>query len=561
MKRILLVGLDGASPYLVQAWRESLPNLDALIREGASGTLQSTIPPRSVPAWYSFVTGANPAKLGVFGFSQRRPATYDYTFANFSYCRARPFWEWLDSANVPCAVIHVPGTFPPRKLNGVMVSGWPMPLNRGNLIYTYPSWLSRKIDSGLPAPFEAVSPHSITPDNDELMLHERLRILQMHGDVAYRLLQEHEWQLALVVLSPLDRASHQFWRHIDVGHPHHDAKSAPNMNSALKHVYEATDKQLGRLLELIDDRDYVFVVSDHGFGPCHRSFYLNEWLLRNGYLVLQDERTAGSLSMGALFLARLTTPLFRLNDRSPLFRRLSGPLKKRAISNFVRDRYVRASGAGRVRLNHLPVDWTRTRAYCPDESSLYLNLRGRDPQGIVAPGQEASHLLDELEERLQDIRDPHTGQKVSVDVWRKENIYSGPFLREAPELTVTMDNYRTNVFAELGHGEIFDDKPLWSGNHTPEGLLIARGPDIRAGQQSDAEIVDLAPTILHLMNAPVPIDIDGSVIMDLFEPDSAYYLREVRFEDLPLHDGSTHDLSPDEETEVAKQLKDLGYIE
>ena len=121
VNRILIIGLDGASPYLVQRWQQSLPNLSRLMREGASGTLRSITPPRSVPAWYCFVTGMNPAKLDVFGFSQRRPGAYDYTFANFSYCQAPPFWEWLNREDITTGIVHVPGTFPPRALQGFML--------------------------------------------------------------------------------------------------------------------------------------------------------------------------------------------------------------------------------------------------------------------------------------------------------------------------------------------------------------------------------------------------------------------------------------------------------
>lgn len=560
MSRILIIGLDGASPHLVKRWQNDLPNLRHLMVKGTSGTLWSVIPPRSIPAWYCFVTGMNPAKLGVFGFSQRRPGTYDYTFANFSFCQAPPFWEWLNRCGIPTGILHVPGTFPPRPVDGFLVSGWPAPLNRGNLIFTYPSDLSREIDRFLGQPFEFISPKGIERDNEAEILPERLRILQMHGDVAEFVLKTRPWQIALVVFSPLDRASHQFWKHMDPTHPQHNPEQARKFGDALKRVYQASDEQVGRLLEILETGDWVFVVSDHGFGPTHRTFYLNEWLREQGYLVLRDEKRVGHVGWRTRLIGQLAAPLFWLNQASPTFRRLTGPFKKRALSNFLRDEYVRAKEHGLVRLNHLPVDWSRTRAYSPDESSLYLNLRGRDPQGIVEPGAEAARLLDEIETGLRSIRHPDTGKPVSVQIYRKEAIYSGPFLAEAPELLIAMDDYCTDVMAELGFGALFDTRPVRSANHTPEGLFIASGPGIPAGRTMDAGLMDIAPTVLHLAGVPVPEEADGQVLLDLFQEESEPRRRPIQREPAGLAQKAGEAYTEEELAQVEKQLRDLGYL-
>lgn len=560
MNRILIIGLDGASPHLVRQWQDDLPNLRRLMTEGTSGILWSVIPPRSIPAWYCFATGMNPAKLGVFGFSQRRPGTYDYTFANFSFCQAPSFWEWLNRYGITTAVIHMPGTFPPRPVQGFLLSGWPAPLNRGNLIYTHPPELSREVDRFLGRPFEFVSPKPIERENDAEMLAERLRVLLMHGDVAARLLESRPWQVALVVFSPLDRASHQFWKHMDPTHPQHDPKQAERFSDALKRLYQASDEQVGRLLGILDTGDWVFVVSDHGFGPTYRTFYLNEWLREQGYLVLKDEEQIGRVNWRTRLVGRLSAPLFWLNQASPAFRRLIAPLKKRALSNFLRDEYVRMKEQGLVRLNHLPVDWGRTRAYCPDEASLYLNLQGRDPEGVVQPGEEAECLLTEIEEGLRHIPDPATGRPVPVRLFRKEEIYNGPFLQDAPDLIVVMDNYQTEVMAELGFGDLFNPNPIRSGTHTPEGLFIAWGPGIPAGKQMDAGLMDIAPTVLHLLGVPVPEEADGRVLLDLFSDNAEPGRRPVARE-AALGGQIVEQAYTDEEMEqIERQLRDLGYL-
>jgi len=442
----------------------------------------------------------------------------------------------------------------------VIVSGWPAPLNRGNLTYTYPPELSREIDHRLGQPFEFASQKPMRTDNDGEMLAERLRILQMHGDVGRHVLSRYDWQVGIIVLSPVDRASHQFWRHMDPDHPAHDALLAEQFGHALKKIYQAADEEVGLLLELLDADDTVFVVSDHGFGPAYRVFYLNEWLQRQGYLLLKDETGVGRVGWRTRLIARLSTPLFWLNKVSPAFRRLAAPLKKRALSNLIRDEYVRAKERGLVRINHSPVDWSHTRAYCPDEASLYLNLRGRDPQGIVEPGAEAQALLEEIIAGLQNIPDPETDQPVPVTVHRKEEVYSGPFLKDAPELIVAMDNYTTEVMAELGSGALFVPSDFRSGTHTLEGLFIAKGPGIPAGGRMDARLIDIAPTVEYLTGAPVPEEADGRVLLDLMERDPALRQRPVRYQPAGI-DIARGEVYPEEEQAlIEKQLRDLGYL-
>lgn len=558
--RILIIGLDGASPYLVEQWQRHLPSLAQLKQTGASGTLTGILPPRSVPAWYCFAAGMNPAKLGVFGFSQRLPGTYDYTFANLSFCQAPPFWQWLNERGVKTAVLHVPGTFPPHPVDGALVSGWPAPRNQGNLTYTHPPALSREIDQALGQPFEFLSEIPMRLDNDAEMLAERIRLIKMHGDVAHNILSQKPWQVGVVVLSPVDRASHQFWRHMDPSHPAHDPAAAVRFKDALLRVYRAADAEVGRLLSMLNENDTVFIISDHGFGPAYRTFYLNEWLRQEGYLVLQEAKKAGEVSWRTRLIGALTKPLFKLNHISPTFRHLADPFKKRALSNFIRDEYVRAKEEGLVRLNHAPVDWSRTRAYCPDESSLYLNLEGRDPQGIVTPGPEADALLTEIMKRLRQIPDPKTGHSIPVTLHRKEDIYSGPFLLDAPELLVAMDNYTTEVMAEMGSETLFAPNKARNGTHTLDGIFIAQGPGIRAGQTINANLVDIAPTAVHLAGVPIPEETDGEVLLRMYTETAVARQREIKWASTYLNDKDSQILTEEEQAQIEKQLRDLGYL-
>jgi len=561
VNRTLVIGLDGASYHLVERWKDDLPNLGRLMENGTSGILRSVLPPRSIPAWYCFATGMNPAKLGVFGFSQRRPGTYDYTFANSTYCQMPMFWEWAGQYGVKSGIILVPGTYPPRPTNGFLVSGWPAPINRGKLIYTDPADLSGEIDTVLGAPLEFASSQALDPQHDAEMASELSRLVQMHTTAAEHLLQTRDWQLGVVVLAPLDRASHQFWRHMDPGHPQHDELLVDRYGDALRASYVEHDASVGRLLATVDDDDSVFVVSDHGFGPARRSFYINEWLRQQGYLVLRDGTPVGQASWRTKLVGQLAAPLFKLNSSSETFRRLTEPFKRRLLANALRDRFVRAKHGGRVRLNHLPVDWQHTRAYSPDESSLCLNLRGRDPQGVVEPGEEARILLHEIIEGLTSITDPQTGGSLSVRSYLKEDIYAGPHLVSAPELTLVVDDFNTMVMAELGSGTLFDEDINWSGTHNQDGLFVASGPSIVDGIRIDLDLVDIAPTILHLAGLPIPAESDGEVRSEVFRHDSSAFLQPVNGAPVTSFTQPNKLLSAEAQAEVEQQLRRLGYLE
>ncbi len=561
VSRVLIVGLDGASPRLLHRWRDRLPNLNRLMSDGASGVLESILPPRSIPAWYCFATGMNPAKIGVFGFSQRRPGTYDYTFANLTFCRAPTLWDWLGQFGMRTVIVHVPGTYPPPRTNGLFVSGWPAPKNRGALVYANPPELSRELDGLLGRPFEFLSDLPMRLDNDREVLAERIRITRMHGEVGYRLLSRGDWQVGAVVFSPIDRASHQFWRHIDAAHPLHDPRLAKELGDALYQVYQAADDEIGRLLTLLSPEDYVLVVSDHGFGPAHRVFYLNEWLRSQGLLVLKEDSSATRMTRRSAVTGRLSVPLFWLNSNSGLFRRLAAPFKKRALSNLLRDDYVRRRNQGLVRINHMPVDWSRTVAYCPDEGSLYLNLQGRDPEGIVQAGPEAADILGRIEAGLREIADPETGRPVKVETWRKESIYSGPYLEDAPDLLIALDDCHTEVMAEMGAGSWFAPAGARNGTHDRDGVIIAHGPAVVRREDVRAGLMDIAPTVYHLMGTPMPDECDGRVLLDLFAHDSPVNQRKVqRAQPEAAGTASGEVYSDSELDQVEKQLRDLGYL-
>jgi predicted AlkP superfamily phosphohydrolase/phosphomutase len=327
----------------------------------------------------------------------------------------------------------------------------------------------------------------------------------------------------------------------------------------IKSFYQAGDVAVGQLLEGIGEETTVFVMSDHGFGPLDRRFFLNNWLIEQGYLKLlpvekQPRRTQRRLA------GRLAAPVFWLNRRSRQVRWLLAPLKRGQFADRLKRDYLSSQAV--LPFMHAPVDWEGTRAYCFAPELLAINLGGREPMGIVSPGEEFERLRQELMERLDGIVDPSTGTPIRIRTSRWEDIYTGEKGDPAPDIILSsMDDGRCLPRAALYPGSLFDDSPTRSGNHRPDGLLIAWGKHVREGGPVEANLMDLAPTILHLLDLPVPQDMDGQVMKHLLQPESPPARAPIRSGPPATRQRQAYQWNQEELDEVEERLRGLGYID
>jgi predicted AlkP superfamily phosphohydrolase/phosphomutase len=362
----------------------------------------------------------------------------------------------------------------------------------------------------------------------------------------------------------IDTVQHYFWQYMDPRHHYYDPAAVPRFGDAVFRVYQRLDDAVGQLLTKTSGDTSVFVVSDHGGGPTSdRVVYLNRYLAQLGLLYYRQDKSSALKKLGKKMVSGSYTLLRSvLSSRQKSFLAYKLPaLRKRFETAFT---------------SFSQIDWTRTKAYCSEvlasPPSIWINLKGVKPSGIVERG-EYEPLLKLISDKLKELKDPRTNEPVIKRIFRREEIFNGPFTPEAADLILDWwetSNFSTSPsFAEHTAEpavEIRERKPAteaeWGGTHRRDGILIAQGKPFKKGVRiHGARLIDMAPTILHLMGQPVPEDMDGRVLQDLFEP--------AFIEQNPVRAGGAAEAeggqgaqySAEEAAIVEERLKALGYIE
>ena len=542
--KLLIVGLDGATLDLIRPWAADgqLPALAQLMQSGVTGTLESTLPPVTSPAWPTFMTGKNPGRHGVFDFIRPRAGTFE--MVNASQIDGRLLWEILSEAGYSVGVLNVPITYPPRKVNGYVVPGLLAP-DQG--LTTHPPDVLK--------PYRAeLGRYRITPDvqysasNVDAFIADLHDLIDTQLRYALRLMRDTPTDVLMMHFLASDNASHALWRYMDATHPRYDPALAPKYGDALLKVYQHLDSAIQSLISNLQPPDTnVVVMSDHGFGPLHRTVNLNILFLETGLMRLKPR--ALTRLRYALFKRGLTPKsAYRLLERIGLHNltaRVSRQARNQVMSKF---------------LSFEDVDWTRTLAYSMGHvGQVYLNLKGREPDGIVDPG-DYDAARRKVIDVLSALRDPDTGRPLVDRIIPREEAASGPYLDRAPDLHLVLDGYRTIAFPLFAtDGRVVTQQIRGdSGCHRLHGVFIGSGPAFAQASIDGARLIDLAPTILHLLGVPVPTDMDGRVLSDALAPHLR--ARAVQTAEAAARKTDQVELTDEEQAEVEERLRALGYL-
>lgn len=483
-KKVAIIGLDCAAPQLVfDRWIGQLPNIRRLMDTGVYGELESIIPPITVPAWTSMMTSKDPGELGFYGFRNRKDYTYDgLSFANSLAVKKDTVWDILSRNGKKSILIGVPQTYPPKPINGCMVSCFLTPSTKSQ--YTYPPELKNEIESV--ANGYMLDVDNFRSENKQQTVDDIFRMTKKRFAVARHMINSKEWDFFMMVEMGMDRIHHGFWKYFDEKHRKYEPGSP--FNKVILDYYKYIDEEIGSILSLLDDNTTVMVVSDHGAKRMDGGICINEWLIREGYLVLEH-------------MPKTITPV-----------------------------------------NKVKIQWEKTRVWGDGGyyGRLFLNVKGREPQGIIEPN-DYEKVRDELIAKLEALGD-ECGKSIGTKVYKPQKLY-----RECngipPDLIVIFGDLYWRSVGSVGYNSIYtfeNDTGPDDANHAQHGIFIMNSlGDNNGGRRlSNLHITDIAPSILNKFNIEVPKDMSGNIIR--FEND--VYNRE-------------------EEEEIRKRLEALGYIE
>ena len=521
--RALVLGLDGVPWDRLRDWADAgeLPNFAALIEEGAAGPLESTKPANTALAWPSIATGVWPDKHGVYAFHQLG-ANYRHRVNTGADVSRPALWEMVS----PSVAVNVPMTYPATPIDGTMVTGMMTPSKADR--FTHPPEFADELDREVPD-------YQIGLDWNEYRNRpaEFPDVLSSLVDARRKLMTNllaDDWRLFFFVYTAPDRLQHLIWE-----------------EGVMLDHYRQLDAVLGDAREAAAEAGAtLFVVSDHGFGPIEKYVHANRVLANAGYLTPKDDAgTRGTLSRVGLTKEHLFELLSRVGlDPDALARRLPRSLV---------DRLAAGIPGENVRYD---VAYDETKAFVHAQGNLYVNDTERFAEGVVAPA-EVQSLKDELTSVLTDVRDPETGEAVLM-VHDGDDLF--PTDDSSPDLVVEP---REGYYVKPSlAAETFTDPGTHAADHRPEGIFLAEGPDVEAGATpTDATVVDVAPTVLHGIDAAVPADADGRVLDEIFDPDSPTATRAVRTTDYARSGGALAETDEEDFSDVEERLRGLGYVE
>lgn len=547
-KRLIIIGLDGATFDLIIPWMKEgrLPTFKRLMEGGVFGTLASTRPPLTCPAWPAFMTGKNPGKFGVADFildGEGGPRV-----ANLIDIMGEPFWDTAGREDRRSIIINVPVTYPPRIVNGILFSGMLTPPGQ-------PCWSSEEIFIEVTkavgeyvADLDIMTLSSLDRQGSLAKFYEQM---DTRVQIMMYVKERYPFDLLFSVFKETDIACHRLW----------------HKPGEILRVYERIDAYLERF---IDDQHNFFVVSDHGFGAFTKGIRINQYFLELGIV---NRRSAGSedgITHGSTHIQRLRfgaggDRIYNLLGQAMHMFLMLGitraeikkGLKKIGLYGAMKQ------GLPNIMKRMLPpakytVDRTHSKAFLQSSrtSSVIIN-RSFYPMDARS---EYERFREYLRQKLLEMRDPATGRGVIKQVFKREEIYKGEYIDRLPDLYIEAED---GYLIRSDLGETIFEFPVPKSSHDARGVFIGFGPDIAKGKRIEGRtIMDPAPTFLHLLDIAIPEDMDGSVLREIFREGSEPFQRQVKYAPPRKIDASAwvHKEAGDDET-IEERLRALGYMD
>lgn len=510
--KVAIVVLDGGTWNLLYPWikKNRLPNFSKIIKRGVYGNLRSVIPPITIPAIPAFYTGKNPGKIGLYGFTKDN-ASLVSSFDIKDKC----IWDFLGELELKSALINLPLTYPPKKVNGILITGYPTPSY--DKTYTYPSSLSERLDF----PGDIVSNERFYVKDIDNLADEQIEITRKRFDIAKRLVGESDYQFSILFIKGTDVLQHVIW---------------DKQEDILKY-YEFLDKIIKEWIDLNKGANF-FIISDHGFDACPSyKFHLNTWLKNEGCLEYKKGQTDKYIQF-----------MYRQGRRFL-------PLRiKHSFSKKIRKETPKGEEVPLLNM-------CKTTAF-RDGFGIRLNVSNKD---------EYKRKREEIINKLKKLS--HENTLVIKEIHKREDVYSGPFISDIPDIVFLLNEnyiasppYKNCLFSSIDKELHFQGAPRTGTHHSSiHGIFIAFGPDVKVGKQIDtACLIDITPTILNMFNIPIPSDIDGKVLNGIFKSESELSTRKVVYQNVRKINRRVSlkkAYNREDKEKIKKSLRNLGYID
>ncbi len=455
--KILVIGLDCAAPELLFGDKR-LQNFRRLMDNGCFGRLESVIPPITVPAWMCLSTSQDPGSLGVYGFRNRTDHSYGgLGFVNSQSIQEFAIWDQVAREGKKASIIGVPPSYPPRKVSGLCVGCFLTPDTQKNL-YTFPASAQVAIEK-LVGDYP-VDVKEFRTDRKEWLRNEIYSMSRKHFEVVRHFLRNSQWDYFQFVEIGLDRIHHGFWNFHDPQHIQYEPGNP--YQEVIRDYYRYLDEELGKILDLLNEDTIVLVVSDHGAQRLDGGFCVNEWLVRQGLLVLNH-------------YPKEVTPFAKLD-----------------------------------------VNWEKTKVWSEGGyyARVFFNVRDREPSGMIDKVYYGT-FRDEIKARFEATVD-NKGKPMGTLVFRPEEIYK-TVRNVAPDLVVHFGGLYWRSIGGVGYPSIHiqeNDTGPDACNHAQFGAFILSAPNNpRRGEFQGAHLLDIAPTLLKLGKYDLPGSMQGGVLV------------------------------------------------
>ncbi len=445
MRKVFILGLDSAPPKTIyEGYGIELSHLKDVLNESSRWLMRTCYPPITIPAWIVMFTGKEPGELGIYGFRHRRPGNVGHSYiVNSKFIRTPTLWDTVGSAGGRVGVFGVPPTYPPKPVKGFLITDFMTPGPETQ--YAFPPWLKHEIEGKFG---RIVFDVKFRREDKVGVRNDIFRMTEQHMRIVEYLLRKKVWDLFIYVEIGVDRIHHAFWKYFDVSHPKHTYDET--LSKVIPDYYRLLDSWFGRIIRTLPKDTIIIIVSDHGVKPMAGAFAINEWLISEGYLKLKVE------------------------------------VKKPCTD-----------------LSEDMIDWSKTIAWGWGGyySRIFVNLKGREPQGIIDK-RDYESILEQLARDVRRIRgeDRVLWRNIAL---RPSDIYD-TVRGDAPDLMVFLDDLSWRAAGTVGWGTPYlseNDRGPDDAVHDWHGIFTVYDPEgtIGKGMRGEMPINRIYSVIKEIM--------------------------------------------------------------